>query len=143
MNEIFMRQAIEEAKKSSEWLKCGAVIVKDNQTLISAHNTQRAENNACAHAEINAITAAGKLLADKNLTDCEIYCTCEPCVMCLSAIAYAKIEKIYFGVNLKDVSPKEKIIDVSLETFLEKSPWKIEVVRNFLADECSKIYLGL
>ncbi len=118
-------------------------IVKDNQILISTHNTQRAENNACAHAEINAIIVAGKLLADKNLTGCEIYCTCEPCIMCLSAIAYAKIEKLYFGVNLKVVSPKEKIIDISLETFLEKSPWKIKVVRNFLADECSKIYLGL
>lgn len=140
MLESFMRQAIEEAKKSSEPLKCGAVIVKDDQVLVSAHNTQRTENNACAHAEINAIIAAGRLLDSKNLNNCEIFCTCEPCVMCLSAIAYAKIKKLYFGVNLKDVSPMEKIINIDLETFLEKSPYRMEVIKNFLEEECWVLY---
>ena len=57
-----MQQAIEEATKSSENLKCGVVIVKDNEIIAKAFNSQRDSNNASAHAEINAIKIAGERL---------------------------------------------------------------------------------
>lgn len=134
-----MKLAIKEAKKSSELLKCGCVIVKENKVISKSHNSQRTLKDASAHAEINAIRKAGKKLGNKNLNNCTIYSTCEPCIMCLSAIAFAKIEKLIYGVSLRDVTPKEKRIDIDIDTFLAKSPHKIEVIKDFMKEECSKI----
>jgi len=134
-----MRSAIEEASRSTEPLKCGVVIAKDGKIIAMTHNSQRASNDASAHAEINAVRQAGAILGDKNLTDCVIYCTCEPCVMCLSAISFAKISRLVYGVALKDVSPKDKRIDIDIDTFLSRSPNKIEVVRGFYEGECRLI----
>lgn len=138
-NEKYMRLAIEEANKSAEPLKCGVVVVKDNKVIAKAYNSQRTSNNASAHAEIKAIGLAGQTVGSKYLDDCEIYCTCEPCVMCLSAITFAKIKKLYFGTTLSDVSAADKCINISIDDFLAKAPHKFEVVKNFLEEECRKI----
>lgn len=137
-NEKFMRVAIEEAKKSSEPLKCGVVIVKDGKIIAKTYNSQRASNDSSAHAEIKAIRIAGNIVGNKNLNGCNIYCTCEPCIMCLSAIAFAKIEKLFYGISLSDVSSVDKRIDISIETFLKKSPHKFQIIKHFLEKECCK-----
>jgi guanine deaminase len=85
----FMRLAIREALRSKERLRCGAVIVRDGRVVSKACNKQRTMKDASAHAEINAIRKAGRKMGNKDLSGCTIYCTCEPCVMCLSAIAFA------------------------------------------------------
>ncbi len=130
MHDTFMRLALEEAEKSAEPLKCGVVIVKDGEILSRAFNSQRASCDASAHAEIKAIRLAGEKMSSKNLPGCTIYCTCEPCVMCLSAIVYAKMETLVYGVSLEDVSSKDHRIDIPLELFLERSPLKISVVKD-------------
>jgi len=135
-NEKFMRMAIEEAKKSSEPLKCGVVIVKDGKIIAKTYNSQRASNDSSAHAEIKAIRIAGNVVGNKNLNGCDIYCTCEPCLMCISAITFAKIERLFYGISLSDVSPVDKRIDISIDDFLEKSPHKFQVIKNFLEEEC-------
>lgn len=134
-----MTLAIKKAKKSSEPLKCGAVIVKDGKIVAVAYNTAHKKNDASAHAEINAIRKANKKLSSKYLENCTIYCTCEPCIMCLTAISYAKISRVVYGLTLKNVTPKEKLIDIPLELFLEKSPHKIEVTRNFMEEDCKSL----
>jgi tRNA(Arg) A34 adenosine deaminase TadA len=139
MKSEFMKLSIEEAKKSSEKIRCGAVVVKDGKIIAKSHNSQRSMNDASAHAEINAIRDAGRKLGDKNLEGCEIYCTCEPCVMCLSAITFAKIRKITYGLSLKDAFPKNRIIDIDIDMFLKKVPYEIEVSKNFMKDECSRL----
>jgi len=139
MNQMFMRLAIEEAKKSKEKLACGVVIVKNGEILARAHNTQRETYDASAHAEINAIRIAGKNLGSKYLEGCTIYCTCEPCIMCLSAIAFSKIKEIVFGVSLKNVS-SNNLTNFDIDTFLLNAPYEIEVIKNFMEDECSKLY---
>ncbi len=131
-----MKLAIEEAKKSSERLPCGAVIIKKGEIIAIACNTGKTTFDASGHAEINAIREAGQKLGSKRLDSCEIYCTCEPCIMCLSAICFARIEKIYYGLTLKEVSPMNRIINIDISTFLKKSPHKIEVVDNFMKKEC-------
>lgn len=135
-NKKYMRLAIEEAKKSSEPLKCGVVIVKDDKVIAKTYNSQRESDDATAHAEIKAIRIAGQTINNKNLYDCDIYCTCEPCVMCLSAIVFAKISKLYYGISLSNVSPKHKMININTDDFLIKSPLKIEITKNYLEDEC-------
>ena len=134
-----MKLAIEEAKKSSEGIGCGAVVVKDGEVLAKAHNTQRQFFDASAHAEINAIREAGKKLKNKYLEGCTIYCTCEPCIMCTAAIAFAQMERIVYGLTLKNVFPKERLFDFDIDMLLSRSPKKIEVVKNFMEDECSKL----
>lgn len=133
-----MRLAIQEAKKSKEDIGCGVVIVKDNSVIAKAFNTQRETCNATAHAEINALQQAGQVLRSKTLEKCTAYCTCEPCIMCLSAFSYAKIKKIVYGLSMKESYPVSRIIDVDSSLFLEKSPHKIEIVPSFLVEECRK-----
>ena len=136
----YMRSAIFEAKKSTESLKCGVVIVKNGVVIAKTYNSQKKTNNASAHAEINAIRIAGQTVGSKNLNNSEIYCTCEPCIMCLSAIVFAKIKKLYFGVSLNEVSPANKRIDISIDSFLKRSPREIRISRNFLEKECRVLY---
>lgn len=136
--EDFMNLAIQEAKKSEEPIKCGAVIVKNNKILTKSYNSHRADHNATAHAEIKAIAAAGKKIKNKNLEGCIIYGTCEPCIMCLSAMIFAKIEKLVYGINLKEVSPNA--IDISIDEFLSRSPCRFEVIKNFMNKECQDFY---
>ncbi len=134
-----MKLAIEEAMKSKEPLKCGAVIAKDGQVIARSHNSQRESNDSSAHAEISAIRQAGRKLGNKYLEDCTIYCTCEPCIMCLSAISFAKIKKVIYGLSLRDVSPQDKLIDIDIGTFLAKAPHKFKVMKNFMEEECRKL----
>jgi guanine deaminase len=138
MNVRFMREAINEALKSDERLRCGVVIVKDKRIIAKAHNDQNKTCSPAGHAEINALARAGKKLRSKRLEGCEIYCTCEPCVMCLSAIMFSHISKLYYGLTLKEVSDPERMINIDLNYFLKKSPRHMTVVKNYLEKECKK-----
>ncbi len=75
----------------------GAVIVKNGEIISTATNSVTNDNDPTAHAEVNAIRKACKNLNTFNLAGCTIYTSCEPCPMCLSAIYWAHIEKVYYG----------------------------------------------
>lgn len=77
----------------------GAVIVADGKIISSAYNQNLTLSDPTAHAEIMAIRRACKIKKSSRLDDCDIFITLEPCAMCLSAISYAKIRRIYFGAN--------------------------------------------
>lgn len=74
----------------------GAVIVKDNNIIATGTNTVTLHNDPTAHAEINAIRSACKKLRNFKLNDCIVYCSCEPCPMCLSALYWAGVKKIIY-----------------------------------------------
>ena len=104
MNQI-MNKAIEEAKKGiaiRDGGPFGAVIVKDNKIIAFGHNKVISSNDPTAHAEIVAIREASSILQRFDLSDCELYTTCEPCPMCYSAIHWAKITKVYYGATRSD-----------------------------------------
>lgn len=132
-----MLLAIEEAKKSTQPLKCGTVIVKDGKVIAKAYNSQRESKDACAHAEIKAIGIAGQTIGNKNLNGCDVYSTCEPCLMCLAAISFAEVERLFFGISLKDASSEN--IDISTDYFISKSRHKFQVIKNFLKENCQKL----
>jgi len=96
-----MLQALELAKKAfnSNETPVGCVIVENNQIISSAHNETISNNSLLAHAEILAIQIACQKKHSSRLENCEIYITLEPCPMCLSAISFVKIKKIYYGAN--------------------------------------------
>lgn len=81
----------------------GAVIVKNNKIIAVTSNTTLKDNDPTAHAEINAIREASKKLGTYDLKDCILYATSYPCPMCLSAIIWSNIKKVYYGTELKDV----------------------------------------
>jgi tRNA(Arg) A34 adenosine deaminase TadA len=106
MNEDMMKRAIEMSRKG---LRCGggpfgAIIVRDGSIISEAHNTVTIGNDPTAHAEVNAIRQAAAKLGKFDLSDCEIYSSCEPCPMCLSAIYWARIPKIFYGNTYHDAS---------------------------------------
>lgn len=103
----YLRQAIEFSKKSPEPTGCGVVIVGDGQVLAAEHNSQRADNIAVHHAEIKAIIAANKKTRQRKLSGATAYCSCEPCAMCLTALSYAKVERIVFNKYMKDLFPED------------------------------------
>jgi guanine deaminase len=80
----------------------GAVIVRDGEVIAKAHNMVLKTCDPTAHAEVVAIRRAASKLKTFDLSDCEIYSTCEPCPMCLAAIYWAGMRKVYFGCTRKD-----------------------------------------
>ena len=82
----------------------GCVIVKDNNIIAEGVNRVTLNNDPTAHAEIVAIRNACNKLNTFNLEGCELYSSCEPCPMCLSAIYWSHIEKVYFGNSREDAA---------------------------------------
>lgn len=97
-----MHRAIESAMagvKANEGGPFGAAIVKDGNIIAVAHNTVLKDNDPTCHAEMNAIRMAAKQLNNYILQGCHLYSTVEPCPMCLAAIYWARIERIYIAAN--------------------------------------------
>ena len=82
----------------------GAVIVKNGKIIATGANEVTSSNDPTAHAEVVAIRNACKSLGSFQLDDCEIYCSCEPCPMCLGAIYWARPAKIYYANTKKDAA---------------------------------------
>lgn len=82
----------------------GALIVKDDEIVATGVNRVTDSCDPTAHAEVNAIRAAAKKMGTYDLSGCEIYTSCEPCPMCLGAIYWAHIKKMYYGNTKKDAA---------------------------------------
>jgi len=103
----FMQLAVETAREgmqSGMGGPFGAVIVRDDEIIAVAHNEVLGTNDPTAHAEIVAIRRATATLGRFDLSDCTLYSTCEPCPMCLFAIHWAGIKKLYFGADRHDAA---------------------------------------
>lgn len=126
-DEFYMKEALKEAQKAVEKdeVPVGAVIVCKNTIIARAHNLTEQLNDATAHAEMQAITAATNYLGAKYLNDCTIFITLEPCVMCAGALYWSQIGKIVFAakdekkgyslVNQRILHPKTEVISGILE----------------------------
>lgn len=104
MNEKYMLRAIELSKNSvaNGGGPFGAVIVKNGEIVAEGSNCVTLNNDPTAHAEVTTIRKACTVLNTFDLNGCEIYTSCEPCPMCLSAIYWARIDRIYYGCDKKD-----------------------------------------
>ncbi len=80
----------------------GAVIVRDGKVVATGANSVTITNDPTAHAEVNAIREACKSLGTFRLDNCIVYSSCEPCPMCLSALYWAGVKRIYFGNTKED-----------------------------------------
>ena len=100
-DERFMRLALAEAEAAYEEgeIPVGAVIVSHGVVIARAHNQTETLHDVTAHAEMLAITAAADRLGGKYLTDCTLYVTVEPCVMCAGAIGWAQVSRVVYGAD--------------------------------------------
>ncbi|WP_234445701.1 nucleoside deaminase [Carboxylicivirga marina] len=100
-DQYFMKQAFLEAQKAKEKneVPVGAVVVCNNQIIARAHNLTETLNDVTAHAEMLAITSAAEFLGGKYLSECTLYVTLEPCVMCAGALSWAQVKRIVFGAS--------------------------------------------
>ncbi|MDY6066034.1 MAG: tRNA adenosine(34) deaminase TadA [Finegoldia sp.] len=100
MDDLFyMKEALKEAYKAYELgeVPIGALIVKDDKIISRAHNSVERDGSSLSHAELKAIGLASKELGNFRLTDCTIYTSLEPCVMCAGALVYARIARLVFA----------------------------------------------
>lgn len=136
----FMFVAIDEALKGirrGDGGPFGTVIVKDGKVIAKGHNKVLLKKDPTCHGEMEAIRSASKKLNSFDLSGCELYTTGEPCPMCLGAILWANIDKVYYGCNVVDTEDigfrDKKFFDMSEE---DKAKFITELGR----DECLKLY---
>jgi tRNA(Arg) A34 adenosine deaminase TadA len=107
MNNEFMREAIAlsiEKMEAGEGGPFGAVIVKDGQIIGRGWNCVTSANDPTAHAEVMAIRDTCRRLGTFDLSGCEIYSSCEPCPMCLAAIYWARLDRLFFAATRADAT---------------------------------------
>ena len=105
-DKAFMREAIRLADESVErgGGPFGAVIAKDGKIVAGSANSVTIDLDPTAHAEVNTIRKACRQLGTFDLSGCVIYTSCEPCPMCLGAIYWARLDRIYYANNRKDAA---------------------------------------
>ena len=132
-DEYFMHEALKEARKAFEEgeVPVGAVVVVKNKIIARAHNQTERLNDTTAHAEMLAITSATNYLGAKYLTDCTLYVTLEPCVMCAGALNWSQLSRLVFGAE--DLLRGFRLI----KTPLLHPKTKIEV--GVKKDECKEL----
>ena len=130
---FYMKQALMEAQNAFDRgeVPVGAVVVCRDRIIARAHNLTETLNDVTAHAEMQAITAAANFLGGKYLTDCALYVTVEPCVMCAGAIAWAQMGKLVFGAA-DEKRGYQRYAPHALHP-------KTVVQQDLLADECASL----
>ena len=129
----YMQKALIEAKQAFEEgeVPVGAVIVCRDRIIARAHNLTERLTDVTAHAEMQAITAAANALGGKYLTDCTLYVTVEPCVMCAGALAWAQLSRIVYGAS----DPKRGFSVFAPNALHPRT----EVTEGILAEECANL----
>ena len=138
MQELFMKEALKEAKKAYDKLEVpvGCVIVKDNKIIARGHNLKETKFDTTKHAEIIAIQKASKKLKSWRLLDCDMYVTLEPCSMCAGAIINSRIKNLYIGALDEKTGAAGSVLNLFEDyTFNHK----VIVEKEILKQDCEKI----
>ena len=137
----YMKIALDEAYRgirNGDGGPFGSVIVKNGEVIASGHNEVIKQSDPTCHGEMIAIREASKTLGTHDLSGCEIYTTGEPCPMCLGAIMWANISKVYYGCDIHDT----KIIGFRDEDFYKRAnEGKLSgFIKELDRDACLELY---
>lgn len=137
-DESWMRHAIRLAQYAEQRgeVPVGAVLVKDEQCIAEGWNGPICHDDPTAHAEIMAIRAAGKQLKNYRLIGTTLYVTLEPCVMCMGAIAHARISRLVFGADDPKRGAVNHALNLAKADFLNH---KVNWTGCVLAEQCSEL----
>jgi tRNA(adenine34) deaminase len=132
---IFMRAAIEQAKKALEQgeVPVGAVLVKGDNIIARAHNSPITLRDPSAHAEILTLRQAAQKLKNYRLINTELYVTLEPCIMCCGALLHARVKKLVFGAYDSKTGAAGSVYDFTSQKELHHS---VEVEGGILEEDC-------
>jgi tRNA(Arg) A34 adenosine deaminase TadA len=139
----FMRLALQRAREgvARGQAPFGACIVRDGRVVACEHNAVWDHTDSTAHAEVQAIRVACQRLSTVDLSDCEIYATCEPCPMCFSAIHWAKISTIVFGSRIADARGLGfSELTISNQQMKELGGSPLAIVPDYLREECAALF---
>jgi tRNA(Arg) A34 adenosine deaminase TadA len=139
-----MRQAIAKTREgiAAGQTPFGAIVVraKDGEIVSTAHNTVWHDTDPTAHAEVNAIRYAAKRVGLIDLAGLVMYTTCEPCPMCLSAIHWSKIDRVFFGATISDAE-RAGFSELSMPAKeLAARGSHLEVIGDLLSGECAALF---
>lgn len=132
-DEKFMRLALQQAQEaaSRDEVPIGAVIVCQGKVIARGHNLTETLTDVTAHAEMQAITSAATYLGGKYLTDCTVYVTVEPCLMCAGALGWSQVSRVVYGAS----DDKRGYHTFCNNPFHKKT----QVVAGVLAQECAQL----
>ena len=133
-----MFSALQEAEKAFEEkeVPVGAVVVKDNKIIGRGYNQVEKLKDATAHAEMIALTAASNFLGNWRLTECSIYVTLEPCVMCTGALLASRINELFFATFDSKFGACGSVYNLAEDG---KTNHKIKVYSGIYAEESKKL----
>lgn len=136
MENKFMKIALEEAEKAIQEgeMPVGAVVVKDGEVIAKGHNVRNIEHDPTLHAEIVAIRKACELISDWRLSDCDLYVTLEPCVMCSGAIINSRMKSVYFGAYDPEYGAAGGRIDLFSRSYFGSTT---SVYGGIMEEECT------
>lgn len=138
MENKFMKIALQEAQKAIEEgeMPVGAVVVKDGEVIATGHNVRNELHDPTLHAEIVAIRKACEILEDWRLTDCDLYVTLEPCVMCSGTIINSRMRSVYFGAYDPEYGAAGGRIDLFSQSYFGSNT---SVYGGIMEEECSSM----
>ena len=133
-----MKEAIRQEKKAGKLdeVPIGCVIVRDGKIIARGYNRRNTEKSTLAHAEIQAIRKASKVIGDWRLEDCTMYITLEPCQMCAGAIVQARIPKVVIGSRNPKAGCAGSILDL---LHVPAFNHQVELEEGVLQEECSEM----
>jgi tRNA(adenine34) deaminase len=134
----FMREALRLAKKAykAAEVPIGAVVVREGRIIARAYNQVELLKDASAHAEMLALTQAEAAVGDWRLTDCDLYVTKEPCVMCAGALVHARVRRVIFGCKDERAGAAGSILNVLQMPALNH---QCDIASGVLQNECAAI----
>jgi tRNA(adenine34) deaminase len=134
----FMREALRLAKKAyaAEEVPVGAVVVREGRVIARAYNQVELLKDATAHAEMLALTQAEAAVGDWRLTDCDLYVTKEPCIMCAGAVVHARVRRVVFGCADERAGAAGSILNVLQMPTLNH---RCDISSGVLQNECAAI----
>ncbi len=144
-DEQFIKVAIDEAKMAKvtgEW-PFGAVIVRNGEIIARAACTETGTKNVLGHAELQALNTACLAVASNNLSDCAIYGTNEPCLMCASAIFQAKIPKITFALSRSDLPHLLRERKLRIEDLAADAGYNPQITKGVLKEEVLELFADI
>ena len=134
----YMHEALRQAAKAraADEVPVGAVVVRDGKIVARAFNQVEMLKDATAHAEMLALTEAEAAVGDWRLTDCDLYVTKEPCLMCAGAIVHTRIRRVIFGCNDPRGGGAGGLVNLLQHPMLNH---RCEITAGVLENECASI----
>ena len=139
--ERYMKEAIRQARKAGKLneVPIGCVIVRDGKIIARGYNRRNTDLNTLAHAELQAIRKASRVVGDWRLEDCVMYITLEPCQMCAGAIVQARIPKVVIGSRNPKAGCAGSVLDL---LHVAAYNHQVELKEGVLKEECSELLVS-